>query len=281
MPCPSSPDLELDPRSALLHPLFVSGLALLILNDHVLKGAGILPAVLTGKLSDVAGMWVAPTLVALALRVRTRAGFAVSHALVGAGFAAIKLIPAAAGALAAGLTQLGIPSKIWVDPTDLLVAIPALAIGFHVLSKRQPRRVPRRTHHALALAAAIASMATSRRVDPIPPSTPVDAPLTSVGPDEQRSPLAGTTWITVDTSTALEMTFNEGTYVVRDAAGEVESGKYMVAQLDATAQRLVLHQRKGARGPLPERSLALEQDGFSFESRAFRRKTTTAPIAGE
>ena len=47
----------LRPSRALLHPLWLGSLALLVLNDHVLKGAGLLPGVLTGKLSDFAGVF--------------------------------------------------------------------------------------------------------------------------------------------------------------------------------------------------------------------------------
>jgi hypothetical protein len=43
---------------ALLHPITLVALALWALNDHLLKGWG--PAVLTGKLSDVAALVVCP-----------------------------------------------------------------------------------------------------------------------------------------------------------------------------------------------------------------------------
>ena len=45
--------------SALLHPLTLLSLGLWALNDHVLKGWA--PGALTGKLSDVAALVVAPT----------------------------------------------------------------------------------------------------------------------------------------------------------------------------------------------------------------------------
>jgi hypothetical protein len=44
--------------AALLHPSTLVALALWALNDHLLKGWG--PALLTGKLSDVAGLVVCP-----------------------------------------------------------------------------------------------------------------------------------------------------------------------------------------------------------------------------
>ena len=46
------------PGDGLLHPVALPALALLLVNDHVLKTAW--PSVVTGKLSDVAGLVVAP-----------------------------------------------------------------------------------------------------------------------------------------------------------------------------------------------------------------------------
>ena len=48
-------------RSPLLHPLALAALALLVLNDHVLKAR--FPGLVTGKLSDLAGMVLAPLFV--------------------------------------------------------------------------------------------------------------------------------------------------------------------------------------------------------------------------
>src|SRR5262245_28812425 len=74
------------PRSArfavLLHPLFLCALALLLVNDHLLKGAGILPGAITGKLSDLAGLIVAPVLVAALVGARTPPSRALALAAV-------------------------------------------------------------------------------------------------------------------------------------------------------------------------------------------------------
>lgn len=120
---------------AFTHPGYWAALALLLLNDHVLKGAGFpfAPAWLTGKLSDFAGLLVAPPLVALVMAVCSprrgaiRPPFA-APLLVGMGFAAMKLEPSAAQAVEAALGVLGFPSRIWVDPTDL-VALAVLPIA--------------------------------------------------------------------------------------------------------------------------------------------------------
>jgi len=44
------------PGDGLLHPLVLISVMVMVVNDHWLKGADLLPGVVTGKLSDVAGM---------------------------------------------------------------------------------------------------------------------------------------------------------------------------------------------------------------------------------
>ena len=118
---------EARPRASLTHPLFLAALAALALNDHLLKGSGAWPA-LSGKLSDVAGLLVAPLVLAWMARVRTRRGFLACHVAVGLVFA-LHQVPAIATWLMAWL-----PVRIWADPTDLY-ALPALAVSFFVLGR--------------------------------------------------------------------------------------------------------------------------------------------------
>lgn len=118
--------------AALLHPLWLGALGLLVLNDHVLKGSGLLPGIVTGKLSDVAGLIVAPVLFALVLRAVLRAGgrlgWLAAHACVGLVFAAIQVWAPAADGWSALMGAFGFPWAITMDPTDLL-ALPALAVS--------------------------------------------------------------------------------------------------------------------------------------------------------
>jgi hypothetical protein len=168
---PKPTHAERSPK-ALSHPVWWTALALLLANDHVLKGAGVLPAALTGKLSDFAGMIVAPPLVALALlRVpatwRTRA--LVSTSLPGVVLCAIKLSPQAAHALEAGFGWIGLPWRIWLDASDLW-ALLALPFGY-AMSLPSPQPDPsaleigsriahgRRRELAHGLGIAIASLA--------------------------------------------------------------------------------------------------------------------------
>src|SRR5688572_14818396 len=51
------------PAGEFLHPWPLAAVILLAVNDHVLKGSGLLPNWLTGKLSDFAGLFLFPLLV--------------------------------------------------------------------------------------------------------------------------------------------------------------------------------------------------------------------------
>ncbi|RQX21342.1 hypothetical protein DLJ57_26735, partial [Micromonospora chalcea] len=106
-------------------------LIVLVLNDHVFKAA--FPGLVTGKLSDVAGLVLAPPLVAVLVtlvvprfRSRSVAGFAL--ALVGLGFAVVKVDEQAAAAASQMWSVVSGPSLIRADPTDLLT-LPALAVA--------------------------------------------------------------------------------------------------------------------------------------------------------
>jgi hypothetical protein len=143
----------------LLDPLFWLALLLLVLNDHVLKAAA--PGFITGKLSDVAGLAVAPVL-AVSLgelfglsqtdrqsRIRQLAFWAVATAL---GFSAIQLCEPAARvySLVLGAVQ-SLPRRlvassasrtfVWAvarhvaDPSDLL-ALPFCAAGLARIALR-------------------------------------------------------------------------------------------------------------------------------------------------
>jgi hypothetical protein len=156
-------------RRALLHPLWLASLALLVLNDHVFKGSGKLPGVLTGKLSDFAGLVVAPVLLAALLRLSSRRGLTLAHVATGVVFSAIKLSPAVARAFEA-LTELGpFPWRITVDPTDL-VALPALLLSMRVLVPAMQRPAIERpaATRAVAIVGSLACAATSETSPPGP-----------------------------------------------------------------------------------------------------------------
>src|SRR6187551_832319 len=93
----------------------VSGVTL-VCNDWWLKGAGLLPGWLTGKLSDLAGLIVAIVTAALVLghrRTRTSLAACISIASV---FALVKLSPSAAQLFLAALSSAGLKWRLAWSP---------------------------------------------------------------------------------------------------------------------------------------------------------------------
>ncbi|MDO3701188.1 hypothetical protein Q3W71_05775 [Micromonospora sp. C28SCA-DRY-2] len=112
----SDPNPQRDGAPATLawlgHPTTVAALVLLVVNDHLLKPA--FPGLLTGKLSDVAGLVLAPPLVAvlltlLAPRLPARTAAVAGLGLVAASFTAVK----SSGYVAAGASALRGPDGTW------------------------------------------------------------------------------------------------------------------------------------------------------------------------
>lgn len=149
------------PADGLLHPAAVSALALLLVNDHVLKGAW--PGPLTGKLSDVAGLVLTPLVLGAAWELASwsrrrrfgpsRSVAALSVAAVGIGFAAAKTLEPAAylyraamgllqwpfAAVASLIGSGSVPEPGLVvfvrDPSDL-IALPVLAVPLVIGQRR-------------------------------------------------------------------------------------------------------------------------------------------------
>lgn len=149
------------PGDVLLHAPIVVALAVLILNDHYLKAAS--PGLITGKLSDFAGLAFFPALVVgaweLILSVSgrwqrpTNRALAVAVAATAIAFVLVKTVPPAADAFgwALGAAQwlLGLPVRLGLgaapaaitqavvlpDSSDL-VALVALAIPIWVGARR-------------------------------------------------------------------------------------------------------------------------------------------------
>ena len=116
------------PRNFLSHPMFLGSLALLVLNDHVLKGSGLLPNAVTGKLSDVAGMFVAPVLLALLFGARSKSGVIAAHLAVGLGFTCLELLPVAstfASEVSALVGWRWVATSDWTDVLTTLALLPA------------------------------------------------------------------------------------------------------------------------------------------------------------
>jgi hypothetical protein len=129
-------------RELLLHPIAFLSIAILVANDHWLKYAH--PSVLTGKLSDVAGLTFFPILVLIVLDLawpKHRAITVIAAPLVTAlGFALVKSVPAATELYrhALGFLQSPLapsPVEAVTDPTDLL-ALPCVAISIALARSR-------------------------------------------------------------------------------------------------------------------------------------------------
>jgi hypothetical protein len=145
------------PLGEAVHPVALAAVALLGINDWVLKprpGQGALAAVVTGKLSDVAGLVFAPVVlsaaIGLVLHGAARLGARVDPSLsrrrliactaaTGAVFVAVKLVPAAAHALGVAISQIR-AARIVADPSDLC-CLPALAVAWWI-GRDELRRVP-------------------------------------------------------------------------------------------------------------------------------------------
>ncbi len=150
------------PVSELLAPLPVIAIALLVLNDRVLKGSAA-PEWLTGKLSDVTGVFAFPlaatAVVDLALWGLARLGvvfwdytlrrwkLAVAIAFTALVFGAIKLSPAIGGWVERAWAWLIPNATIYPDPTDAVALVVLVGTWLH-----GRRAIARGAHGRLALA---------------------------------------------------------------------------------------------------------------------------------
>ncbi len=141
---------------ALVAPATLLAIALLVVNDHLLKAR--VPGLVTGKLSDLAGMVFFPLLLAAATEAlgvrRGRAAVIAAAVATGVVFAAIKLWEPAGDVyrvglaalqwpfrvLAAAVTDTALPglgrAPLTADPTDLVV-LPALLVPVWLASPRR------------------------------------------------------------------------------------------------------------------------------------------------
>lgn len=128
------------PIGEAMHPVALLGLAVMIVNDWVLKPR-FGPSAITGKLSDLGGLLAAPLFltaaIGLVLRLfrakdpyLTHRRLVLSIAATGVVFAAIKLSAHAAAAFVAVISVVR-PAEVYLDRTDLL-CLPILGIAYWI-----------------------------------------------------------------------------------------------------------------------------------------------------
>lgn len=129
------------PRALFRSPLWCGALLVLVVNDHLLKGAGVLPPWMTGKLSDFAGLIVAPALLAWILAARSRRAWLGAHLAVGVGFALLEWSPAAR-AVESATAAMGWPWSLTCDATDLF-ALASLFVSWRLAKRETPAKLER------------------------------------------------------------------------------------------------------------------------------------------
>lgn len=222
------------PFRDLIHPLPLGAAAVLFLNDHVLKGAGILPPLVTGKLSDFAGLFVFPIVIVSAVRGasavpkrdylesstsapgRGLVGGVV--AIIGALFSAAKLVPSV------NLWACDWWGPTVMDPTDL-IALPSLvAAAFWMLRSRARSPSPSRPRFRVALAAfaALSCIATSRQAPPPKAAAPPARLLAKNAPCALIVPVT--------------CRYDATRVVVRLSAKQLESASCSVGVMDVTVR---------------------------------------------
>jgi hypothetical protein len=152
--------------SPLGHPAWWGALALLLVNDNLLKGRHVVPGWLTGKLSDFAFLIVAPVLLAALLPVAVRARRTVAMLSAVGVFVAKDLSAPFSDEVVALAGQVGLHWRLWSDPTDLL-ALLVLPLTARIMwgdsdAKTTPRRPMRLACERFGgLVGAVACLATS------------------------------------------------------------------------------------------------------------------------
>jgi hypothetical protein len=148
------------------HPLTLLSIAVLLINDHVLKLY--FPSWLTGKLSDFAGLFFFPFIVAAGLglllfrsKIPQRLIGQFAFSIVAVWFLLLKTVPVAnilTSQFASSL--IGSPSQFILDPTDL-IALVALLPAWALWNRPKPKTKPKPFAYAALSIGVIASIASS------------------------------------------------------------------------------------------------------------------------
>jgi hypothetical protein len=169
------------------HPLVVSSIVLLLVNDHILKV--ITPSALTGKLSDFAGLFFFPFLVGAVLQltvrfmrparpIGSRPALLSAFAFSAVPFGALKIMPGVNLWVSSQLTGLfHLPVQIALDPSDLVALgmfLPAWWL-WNKVEKHESGAAPGKRAWLLLGAGALACVATA----PCPPIVSIQRVVSS------------------------------------------------------------------------------------------------------
>ncbi|WP_203879021.1 hypothetical protein [Planobispora takensis] len=173
----------------------VTATFVLLINDHLLKH--LWPGFITGKLSDLAGLMVAPPLLALA-RIPAPAAILIT----GAGFTLVKTTQAGAETASQAWTLIAGPSRILADPTDL-ITLPALAAAWLIWRRCQSEQAAQRARTLIIVPIALIAVTATAAAPPPPDATTVvsdgetitvfDGYRVDYGPITSRD--GGRTWV--------------------------------------------------------------------------------------
>jgi hypothetical protein len=154
-------------RRALLSAPVIGSIAVMVANDHFLKGSGVLPGLVTGKLSDFAFLFFAPIVLAAVTGARSFVALTGCYAAAAGLFVAINVSAGVSDAFAAAMSRL-YPIALWPDVEDL-VALVSIPPSWWFLSRQTDveDRPSKLATHLVTVAAALACVATS----PVRPPT--------------------------------------------------------------------------------------------------------------
>ena len=147
----------------LRQPAWWAALALLLVNDNLLKGRGVAPGWLTGKLSDFAFLVVAPVVFAALLPRMVPARRLIALLSVVGVYVAADLSRDFSDAVVAVAARVGLTWRLWPDPSDL-VALGVLPLTVHLLYRATTTSWPvfdRLRERTGVVLGAVACLATS------------------------------------------------------------------------------------------------------------------------
>jgi hypothetical protein len=122
------------PGDMILHPLWIISLFLLIFNDHYLKGSSF-TGLVSGKISDFAGLIIFPPLLAIVFGVKRFVSLLSCYIFSAAFFSAVKISAFFKDFVCHLMSAMGMAWHITLDSTDLL-ALSVLPVSFYFLTRK-------------------------------------------------------------------------------------------------------------------------------------------------